>query len=572
VDVDVDGHPVAAWIWGHRFRIGQHWMEYLLEFLNVLAGFDYKLGQGLDSYNGSDNYLQTYTRFSRLGLRRFIFYDDHEKTKHPYDDRAIELLWQALQQNAISERYAGDKEPLTLARNLLHAFSAIEDARSWYAKSLFPAHHNLLFWEALRRGATKYRGKHVSDNTPLGELDVDISYNDRNFFARGGEIYYLILSAGTELDPDRRTFICKRVHDLLTGQNKALGSLASIIDRNWQRLQDAEADTGSIEGTDKRAGAGRLGWIPYQACQLNRFIAEDVSILLQNDLDTLGSLDLLSHLIGFHLVQHIYHHASSGTPETLHASGACQDTARPLLLVDALPDASVIRNLSRASFREQEYHQEQRATAYIRTQVRTWAQELTGKPHFGESLVNRAERHFSLNSLHGVTRKPYQEAVDSTLAGLSSGDKGKETFVARYSDILIGVLWGDFRRNFLGVHRKLSKRIGFVAPRTGPSGRFVLGDNLLKTLVLANVPPDTQIPFGEFLERMYERYGLVVGPGEAYKSGLFDRQRINAEYYGYNRAALLAKMKHAGLVLEYSDATALVINRETPVGEDAGVS
>jgi len=47
--IDREGYPLAAWIWGHRLRLGQHWMEYLLEFLNVLAGFDYELGQGVDS-------------------------------------------------------------------------------------------------------------------------------------------------------------------------------------------------------------------------------------------------------------------------------------------------------------------------------------------------------------------------------------------------------------------------------------------------------------------------------------------------------------------------------------------
>jgi hypothetical protein len=59
---------------------------------------------------------------------------------------------------------------------------------------------------------------------------------------------------------------------------------------------------------------------------------------------------------------------------------------------------------------------------------------------------------------------------------------------------------------------------------------------------------------------LYQRYGFVIGPGEAHISGLFDRQRINAEYYDRNRAALLEKMNHAGLVIEYSDATALVFN------------
>jgi len=38
----------------------------------------------------------------------------------------------------------------------------------------------------------------------------------------------------------------------------------------------------------------------------------------------------------------------------------------------------------------------------------------------------------------------------------------------------------DFRKNFVGVHRKLAKAVGFVAPRKGLGTRFVLGDTCSK--------------------------------------------------------------------------------------------
>ena len=62
----------------------------------------------------------------------------------------------------------------------------------------------------------------------------------------------------------------------------------------------------------------------------------------------------------------------------------------------------------------------------------------------------------------------------------------------------------------------------------------------------------------QFLTRLYSRYGLIVGPDEARLSGLLERQRVDAEYYDRNKSALLDKMKHAGLAVEYSDATAVV--------------
>ena len=104
-----------------------------------------------------------------------------------------------------------DKDPLTLARTLLRSLSAVEESRSWFAKSLFPAHENLLFWEGLRKGATKFVGQRSADGLPSHLLDEGITFDARNFFARGGEIYYLILSAGTRNNPARRQAIADRL-------------------------------------------------------------------------------------------------------------------------------------------------------------------------------------------------------------------------------------------------------------------------------------------------------------------------------------------------------------------------
>jgi hypothetical protein len=544
-----DGYPLAAWIWGHRLRVGQHWMEYLLEFLNVLAGFEYRLGQGLDGQTVEADYLTNYQLYTRLGLRRFVFYDEREKTRHPYDDRARDRLRQALRENVLYDP-DDEGEALTLVRSLLRAFSAVEVQRSWFAKSLFPAHHNLLFWEALRKRATRYRGQPVPDGATPRMLDDGISFTDRNFFARGGEVYYLILSAGTETDLECRALVVERLNVLLNGHNQALGTLAEVIDQTWYDLQDDHRDE----------PRGTLGWIPDPACPLYVYIAEDVATFLQHDLDPLESLDLLVHLIGFHLTLYIYHRAHPEATSERHADGSCLGHCRPTLLVDALDGRgrNIIRSLSAMLFREQQYRQVQKGIAYVQEQMAVWKAELERDPNLAENLTARAETFFSVGRLHRRTRQPYERQRDHLVMQWTAGELDTDGFAEGYAAALTDLLLGDFRKNFLGVHRKLAKSVGFVAPYKGPSGRFVLEDNLLKALVLANLPPDDQMTFGDFLERLYERYGLIVGSGEARASGLFDQQRINAEYYDQNRAALLEKMKHAGLVIEYSDATALV--------------
>lgn len=540
-----EGYPVAAWIWGHRLRVGQHWMEYLLEFLNVLAGFGYELGQGISAEGTAD---RTYTCFTRLGLRRFVFYDEWEKTRHPFDDAARRQLDAALRQLCQSPS-GRDDDPLTLARSLLRSLSAVEESRSWFAKSLFPAHQNLLFWEGLRKGATKFTSLRSADGLPPHLLDADISFDARNFFARGGEVYYLILSAGTRSALERRQAITERLRALLSEPNVALGQLAAVIDQAWQR------EVGTQKG---HTPTGHLGWIPDPNCPLYALMAEDLATFLQANLDPLETLDLLAHLIGFHLTLYIYHRAH---PKALsaHNDGRCLEECRPCLPVDALEgaDGGIVRAISAAAFREQEVHIVHQAEAYIRTQVAAWVAALRPGDDPYRALDSEARTHFDLARLSKSRRDAFANCVNALVQRL--GDNPDPAALTEgYAEALIDVLREDFDKNFRGVHRKLAKAVGLAAPRKGPGARFVLGDNLLKVLTLANVPPGERTTYDEFLQRLYRRYGLIVGPREARESGLLERHRVNGEYFERNRAALLEKMKLAGLATEYSDATAVV--------------
>lgn len=540
------GYPLAAWIWGHRLRVGQHWMEYLLEFLNVLAGFDYELGQGIKQ--GEPSARLEYTRFTRLGLRRFVFYDEREKTRHPFDDAAHRQLTATLHQ--LCDRNIGSEDdPIVLARSLLRAFSAVEESRSWFAKSLFPVHHDLLFWEGLRKKATKYEERRSADGLSPHQLDEGIAFDARNFFARGGEIYYLILSAGTRNNPERRTIIATQLRVLLTERDAALGKLAAIIDQAWQR---------QTENSENHTTTGRLGWIPDPDCPLYELIAEDVATFLEAGLDPLEMLDLLAHLIGFHLTLYIYHRAH---PEITfpHNDASCLDRRRPCLPIDALEgaDGGVVRDISATAFREQEAYIVRRAEAYIHAKVMKWVNDLPSIVDPYGALDTEARAHFDLPRFSKGRQQVFTNRVEALIQRLGHNPDPK-ALAEGYAEALINVLREDFDKNFKGVHRKLAKAVGLAAPRKGPSARFVLGDNLLKALTLSNIPSDSGMTYDEFVQRLYTRYGLVVGVREAQEAGLLERQRVNGEYFERNRAALLEKMKLAGLATEYSDATTMV--------------
>lgn len=343
--------------------------------------------------------------------------------------------------------------------------------------------------------------------------------------------------------------IAERLRALLFERNAALGELAAIIDQAWQK---------EVGTRTNHTPTGRLGWIPDPDCSLYALIAEDVATFLQADLDPLETLDLLAHLVGFHLTLYIYHRAH---PEALsaHGNGGCLERCRPCLPIDALEgaDGGVVRAISTAAFREQEVYIIRQAEAYVRAQVAAWVAALPPGADPYSALDSEARAHFDLPRLSKTSQRAWQRNVDALQRRLGT-NPDRAALTEDYAQVLIEALQQDFDKNFKGVHRKLAKAVGLAAPRKGLGARFVLGDNLLKALTLSNIPPGGGMTYDEFLQRLYERYGLVIGAREARASGLLERHRVNGEYSQRNRAALLEKMKLAGLATEYSDATAVV--------------
>lgn len=562
---DHEGYPLADWIYGHRLIDGEGWMEYLLEFLNVLVGFDYRLGQGIE--NEPANADKRYKRRASYGLRRFVFYGESEKRKRPEDQKALDLLQRALEENT----NASDQgDPLEQAKELLRSYSAVEASRSWYAKSLFPAHENLLFWEALRKGGKGAKVASSVAQMQATELDEGMDLTARNFFARGGEVYYLILSAGTSNDQALRERIQSRLEALLTQRNQAVGKLAGMIENTWQDLRDENESN-----PDSSRGAS-LGWIPEPDSTLYTAFAEDVDRLLSAELDPLETMDLLAHLICFQLLIYIYHHTNTSGYVGADSPGRDGELnqGHQMILIDCLGgQRRTLRQASATRYKEHEQLQVNRAKDYVRRYVWECAEEMAEYNNFAISLEYVASRHFDLGRLRTSSvkgsstskkrtpRDDYIASFDSLQKQFERGDIERSKFVELYIESLQQLLLDRFRSSFLPTHRKLARSIGFISPFQGPSQRYVLGDNLLKALVLSNLAPGDRTTYGHFLERLYIRYGLVVDQWAARASGLYESKPINAEYYKDNRDALQQKLKTASLLEEYSDATALVVNQ-----------
>jgi len=86
--------------------------------------------------------------------------------------------------------------------------------------------------------------------------------------------------------------------------------------------------------------------------------------------------------------------------------------------------------------------------------------------------------------------------------------------------------------------------------------RYAPTDRLLKTLVVACV--DNRIEFKDFLTRLHERYGIVIGDAQA--RPFVDAGTADQEDFSDNAHRLEERLASLGLLRRLSDSCAYVEN------------
>lgn len=106
------------------------------------------------------------------------------------------------------------------------------------------------------------------------------------------------------------------------------------------------------------------------------------------------------------------------------------------------------------------------------------------------------------------------------------------------------------------IHAAWSKAIGLSSRRMSRRNRYAPNDRLLKTLVLSVV--DERMQFDEFLQALRVRYGLVIGDAEG--AHLVKSKLVDQEALSENRSNLEARLVGLGLVRRLSDSCSFVEN------------
>lgn len=506
---------LSAHIWGHRFKDGQRGAEYVLEFLNILFGTGYAFGN------------DKYVRKRSTGLRRFIF----EGVKEGAGTKGSILILTEEEKLRLQQAVQENDLPVLkqFLRNLevtLYDMTGKEADRSWYARSLYPLHESLLYFEMRKKS------------------DVTGEAFERNFFARGGELYFLMLAHGTEEYPERRSYIEDRFRSLLT-KNKIIENVVGKI------LSAFNEDIDGVEHADERKQPVDA-ILPTDAVVNNKRLFEmfamELEQLLRIDLDIYEMFRLLMALVCFQLHRYILERAGvahtnvqyffdclEGDNQHISARSANNFDAHELVIKAKLEEAF-----------EQRYNERIGNNESIIEHLPEW-----------KSLdEDKAPKFIKLMNLGNL--KSRKKLIVQVLEQCS----GPEDVRTKLKDVVREIVSESLKKEKLAITRTLSRDGGFATFKRGRSTnyRYTISDAFLQMLVFTKVSPSEKIEFFTFLEVLYRDFGIIIGERQAKKSGLYEQSRLNARYFQDNEKALRDKLRQNGLLIEFSDATAMIQN------------
>jgi hypothetical protein len=146
--------------------------------------------------------------------------------------------------------------------------------------------------------------------------------------------------------------------------------------------------------------------------------------------------------------------------------------------------------------------------------------------------------------------------IDARTREEAAGLLGQSTSAENIASRITGAVYppGHLERGF----RSMGSKIGLAGPdRGGGAPRFVLETPVLAALVDVSLAEDRALQFEDWVDRLYEQFGFIVGRGAAndFEPILtqLDARGVVARALDANHEALRRRMLRAGLAVEYSD-------------------
>ncbi len=500
-------------IWGHRLYDESTPEFTTLEMLNVLNAL------GRNETASQTNGPQEISHRHSLVLRTILFnnpnlrepllryLDDSDRWEEQY--RSLYAAW---------AQYGGASVPKTVQR---YNISGPEDFR--YLRKRFPDYETYVrLVEILRQTSTGFESKKRWTSKflfPYCELALFEDINDRTlstdrrFFARSGELTYLMLSRSGH-GPE----IAEALRDVFDEAPHA---------KRWERVVKPlmhDHDKGSL------AERVPIGYLPEHKHALPLFerFGEDVVQLLRSQLPEYDVLPYLSRVIGFHLLNYVLATAAYG----LYGE---EDRVHYVLEIRGeRPD--VVRRLARRQYQLNGELSMMRINAELE---RLRARE----------EVDSAVRSDDRETLRWWLKNNHWKRADKDKGAVAA--KNAEALWAAFED----AVRRKHSQHLANVHHEYARACGFSSRVGTRAYRYCPTDAFLRTMVFANV--ERNMEYESFLDRLFWRYGFVVAKRHA--TAVETQQDLGD--FDANDRRLRDRLSALGLLQVMSDDLAFVVNR-----------
>jgi hypothetical protein len=489
-------------IWGHRLYDEQLPHLTVLEFLGVLGS---NLDKPLRPHEGLGGAVQ-FKPQRQMRLRGLLFNNPYvesiAESKLPDEEKWRQWIDKFDQGKTGNGDTAGD------IAYLRQSFTSFDD----FAKAIELLHSSSFESRSNKRWSSKFVFPFGPDAL-YEDLQIDAKgnmSNDRRFFARTGELLYLMLARAK--------------------RGAELGDL--LAERLFDRSAPMNRLTRALQGAPQLPDEARIsGYLPEASNPRFDQICEDWLAILTRDIPVYDALEHLIAITGLNMLLYFLERAKSAAGDDEPVEFVCEIVSK---------DGRKVRALSGDSYLANQGYPEKAIRAHVESIRRKQAWIDAGSAEFPD-----AER---VKLLREAFQWPPPDARD------------EEDYASRNPDYLVSKLvelaLPRHGQHIGKIHAAWSRAIGLSSRRLSRRYRYAPNDRLLKSLVIAMVGDRMQ--FDEFLVEAKRRYGLVIGDAEGAR--LVEAESIDQAELSENRDNLEARLVGLGLVRRLSDSCSFVEN------------
>lgn len=479
-------------IWGHRLYDEQLPHMTFLEFLGILAAHK-------DQAFIEKSEQITYKPQRQMRLRGVLFNNPYIDMISNTKNKSDEWKWQEWLKK-YSEG-ATTEEDMSYLKMVFNSFDDFARVVELLRSSSFEVNSN-------KRWSSKFTFPFGPDAL-FEDLRIDSkgnASNDRRFFARTGEILYLMLCRAKNKEE-----LSQLITYRLLNQQMPLNRLVKAIQGDPQYAAQAK----------------EIGYLPLASHTRFDQLCDDWIHILKQDIP---AYDAIHYLI-----------ASAGLNLMLYFLERSKETLRdgtPLRLVCEVvsKDRTKIRAISSDDYQ----HNQNLSLRAVAAKI----QQIKDTPEWIEAASS------------DYPDAEYARLMQLQFKWPSAADEGS----SKSPEILINQLTDKAQarhsQHVAKVHSSWSKAIGLSSRRLSRRTRYAPNDHFLKALVVTVV--NQRMQFDEFLAEVHSRYALVIGEAQGHE--LINSNQVDQEALSRNGEYLISRLTSLGLVRQLSDGCAFVEN------------